>query len=231
MDFFAKLFGRKSKKQNPKPKGGKSPVNAIPMEKSEGNPEVTAFKRLVDTEQMMFKKQEFLEKKIAEQQEIAKINRTKNKAAALKALNQKKIYEDQLKQNAGKISAMEKQKESLEVSITNRVVVDAMSHVAIALKNVHKKMDVETVEEIINDINDQQDLGKEIGDLISNPASFGQPDVDEDELENELEGLIQEDLKDKFPDVPSTAQSAIKIPVKGKVNGDADAQGVTELTT
>lgn len=80
MSFFSNLFG-KSKKAAP------SPGEAI--------------QKLRDVEEMLTKKQEFLEKKRDEELLIIKKNGTKNKRVSLQALKRKKRIEKQLEQIDG----------------------------------------------------------------------------------------------------------------------------------
>nr|4ABM_A Chain A, CHARGED MULTIVESICULAR BODY PROTEIN 4B [Homo sapiens]4ABM_B Chain B, CHARGED MULTIVESICULAR BODY PROTEIN 4B [Homo sapiens]4ABM_C Chain C, CHARGED MULTIVESICULAR BODY PROTEIN 4B [Homo sapiens]4ABM_D Chain D, CHARGED MULTIVESICULAR BODY PROTEIN 4B [Homo sapiens] len=79
-----------------------------------GAMEQEAIQRLRDTEEMLSKKQEFLEKKIEQELTAAKKHGTKNKRAALQALKRKKRYEKQLAQIDGTLSTIEFQREALE---------------------------------------------------------------------------------------------------------------------
>ncbi|RXG57029.1 Charged multivesicular body protein 4b, partial [Armadillidium vulgare] len=78
MKFITKLFGVG--------KGKKSPTAG------------EAIKRLRDSEEMLIKKQDTLEKKIENEIKKARQNRTKNKSVAIQALKRKKRYEKQLLQ-------------------------------------------------------------------------------------------------------------------------------------
>jgi charged multivesicular body protein 4 len=76
-----------------------------------------------------------------------------------------------------------------------------------ALKNVHKELDVETIQDIMDDLAEQHELSNEIANAISTPVGFG-VDIDEKELEDELAELerqnISEDINQRvdFPPVP-----------------------------
>ncbi|KAL1462421.1 hypothetical protein WDU94_014255 [Cyamophila willieti] len=193
MSFFKNIFGKTEEK---------------------GPTTGEAIQKLRETEDMLIKKQEFLEKKIEQEINVAKANGTKNKRAAIQALKRKKRYEKQLQQIDGTLSTIEMQREALEGANTNTAVLTTMKNAADALKAAHKHMDVNQVHDMMDDIAEQQDVAKEISEAISNPVAFGQ-DVDEDELEKELEALEQEELdKDllklstpggELPEIPSTA--------------------------
>lgn len=209
MSLFAKLFGGGSK-------GGKAPT---PQE---------AIQRLRETEEMLAKKQEFLEKKIEQELLTAKKNGTKNKRAALQALKRKKRYEKQLGQIDGTLSTIEFQREALENANTNTEVLKNMGLAARAMKAAHENMDIDKVDDLMAEITEQQEVAQEISDVISKPIGFGE-EYDEDELMAELEELEQEEL-DKglleiegdvpLPSVPST--SLPSKPAKKKEEDDED---------
>ncbi|KAK4002640.1 charged multivesicular body protein 4b [Daphnia magna] len=178
-----------------------------------------AIQKLRETEEMLIKKQEFLEKKIDQELDIAKKNGTKNKRVAIQALKRKKRYEKQLQQIDGTISTIEMQREALEGANTNTAVLQTMGDAAKALKAAHQHMDVDKVHDMMDDIAEQQEVAREISEAISNPVAFGQ-DIDEDELERELEELEQEELDNELLNVPAaaalpsvpTAEPAAKVP-------------------
>ncbi|XP_063329799.1 charged multivesicular body protein 4b [Pelmatolapia mariae] len=209
MSLFGKIFGSGGK-------GGKAPT---PQE---------AIQRLRETEEMLAKKQDFLEKKIEQELVTAKKNGTKNKRAALQALKRKKRYEKQLAQIDGTLSTIEFQREALENANTNTEVLKNMGFAAKAMKAAHENMDIDKVDDLMAEITEQQEVAQEISDVISRPVGFGE-DYDEDELMAELEELEQEELDknlleiggtENLPSVPST--SLPSKPVKKKVEEDED---------
>ncbi|XP_063780072.1 charged multivesicular body protein 4c [Pseudophryne corroboree] len=172
--------------------------------------------KLRETEEMLTKKQEYLEKKIEQELANARRHGTRNKTAALQALKRKKRLEKQLTQIDGTLSTIEFQREALENSHTNTEVLKNMGYAAKAMKTVHQNMDVDKIDELMQDIHEQQDVAQEISDAISRPVGFGE-DFDEDELLAELEELEQEDLdkhmaSDRLPSVPSTKLPSSKHP-------------------
>ncbi|XP_072371388.1 charged multivesicular body protein 4b [Scyliorhinus torazame] len=213
MSVFGKLFGSTAK-------AGKGPS---PQE---------AIQKLRETEDMLTKKQEFLEKKIDQELLTARKHGTKNKRAALQALKRKKRYEKQLAQIDGTLSTIEFQREALENANTNTEVLKNMGFAAKAMKSAHENMDIDKVDELMQDITEQQELAQEISDAISKPVGFGE-DFDEDELMAELEELEQEELDKNLleiggaenvplPNVPSTSLPA--TPAKKKEEEDSDMQ-------
>ncbi|KAK9529618.1 hypothetical protein VZT92_013698 [Zoarces viviparus] len=212
MSLFGKLFGGGGGK------GGKAPT---PQE---------AVQKLRETEEMLAKKQDFLEKKIDLELMTAKKNGTKNKRAALQALKRKKRYEKQLAQIDGTLSTIEFQREALENANTNTEVLKNMGYAAKAMKAAHENMDIDKVDDLMADITEQQEVAQEISDVISRPIGFGD-EFDEDELMAELEELEQEELDKNLleiqgaedvplPSVPST--SLPSRPAKKKEEEDED---------
>jgi len=115
-----------------------------------------AIQKLRETEEMLIKKQEFLEKKIGQELATAKKHGTKNKRLALHALKRKKQYEKQLGQIDGTLSTIEFQREALENASTNTEVLSVMGQAAKALKAAHNHMDVDKVHDLMDDIAEQQ---------------------------------------------------------------------------
>lgn len=98
-----------------------------------------------DVEEMLIKKQEFLEKKHNEELEIIKKNGTKNKRVSIQALKRKKRIEKQLEQIDGTLTTIEYQREALENANTNNEVLKIMGTAAKALKQSHNNMDIDKV--------------------------------------------------------------------------------------
>ncbi|RVE58674.1 hypothetical protein OJAV_G00196820 [Oryzias javanicus] len=176
--------------------------------RSKGGPSAQeAIHRLRETEEMLTKKQEYLEKKIEQEIATAKKHGTKNKRAALQALKRKKRLEQQLAQIDGTLSTIEFQREALENSHTNTEVLKNMGFAAKAMKQVHQNMDLDKIDDLMQDITEQQEVAQEISEAISRP--FGDT-FDEDELLAELEELEQQELDDRMksmgglPSVPNS---------------------------
>lgn len=191
MSFLTKVFGGK--------KEDKGPTAS------------EAIQKLRETEDMLVKKQEFLEKKVEYELDLVKKNGTKNKRVALQALKRKKRYEKQLQQIDGTLATIEMQREALEGANTNTAVLQTMKLAADALKSAHQHMDVDQVHDMMDDIAEQQDVAKEISEAISNPVAFGN-DIDDEELEKELEELEQEELDRELLGTGPTADDLPAVP-------------------
>ncbi|XP_040210446.1 charged multivesicular body protein 4c [Rana temporaria] len=190
-----------------KPSGGSS------KGKKGGPSAQEALFRLRETEDMLTKKQEYLEKKIEQELAMARKHGTKNKRAALQALKRKKRLEKQLLQIDGTLSTIEFQREALENSHTNTEVLKNMGYAAKAMKTVHQNMDLDKIDELMQDIHEQQDVAQEISDAISRPVGIGE-EFDEDELMAELEELEQEDLNRHMASVTLPSVPSHKLPTR-----------------
>ncbi len=214
---MSRLFGRsKSPRDGGKNKRGGKPAAPTPAE---------AIQSLRETEDMLNKKQDFLEKKIESEIATARTNAKTNKRTALAALKRKKKYEEQLRQIDGTLTTLEHQRMMLEGASTNTAVLKNMGEASRAMKRAHGDMDIDQVHDMLDDIAEQQDISREITEAISNPVGFGH-DFDEDELEAELNDLEaeleleeQENLDKELisvgpvanlPDVPNAALPAAK---------------------
>ena len=186
----------------------------------ENEPSATeAIQKLKETEEMLEKKQEYLEKKIDTENTVAKKYAKTNKRLALQALKRRKRLEKQLNQIDRTLSTIEFQREALESSGTNTEILKNMSYAAKALKSVHEQLDVDDVQDIMDDIHEQTEISKEISEAICGVGS--NQDLDEDELNAELEAIEQEVLDKELvgmerptlelPNVP-----AEDLPVKAK---------------
>ncbi|KAK7881751.1 hypothetical protein WMY93_030160 [Mugilogobius chulae] len=165
-----------------------------------------AIHKLRETEEMLTKKQAYLEQKIQQEIATAKKHGTKDKRVALQALKRKKRYEQQLTQIDGTLSTIEFQREALENSHTNTEVLKNMGYAAKAMKKVHETLDVDKIEDMMLDIGEQQDIAREISEAISGPIG---ETYDEDELLAELAELEEEELEDTMGTLPSVPSSKL----------------------
>jgi len=197
--MLKKVFGKKDK--------GPTPQEAIA--------------KLRDMEEMLLKKQEFLEKKMNEQQQIARQNANTNKKLAMKALKTKKNMEKQVGVIDGSLQTIEFQRNTLENSTMNISVLEMMREASQAMNKANKGMKMEDVDKLMDDIQEQHEIAKEMGEVISNPIGFSDG-IDMDDLEKELEDLQQEEVEKQIitaTPVPRTlpAVPAAQVPASAKV--------------
>lgn len=175
---------------------------------------------------LLGKKEAHLQTQVTSQEQQARLLLGKNnKVGAKNALKRKKTYESQLLKIQAQMDSLEQQLYSIESANLNLETMKAMKQGASAMKNIHKGMDIDKVDETMDEIREQVELGEEISDAISRPLHAG-AEVDEDEIDEELEALAQENVKQDIvqpqglPSVPIDKVSAPRV--------SESAQGATE---
>lgn len=187
------------------------PFNLFGKKEKAVSPEET-IQKLKDSEDMLNKKSEYLEQQIEKSLKEAKMYGTKNKRQALQSLKKKKRFEQQLQQIDGTLTTIEFQREALQNARANAEILKTMQSGAKAMKTVHKDMDIDKVEDVMDEIEDQTAIAGEISDAISRPIAGYGMDADEDDLLAELEELEQEGLDEQLLDVGNEPVSNISLP-------------------
>lgn len=163
----------------------------------------TAITKLRDSEEMLEKKSKHLEAQIDKELQSAKQHGTKNKRAALNALKRKKRLEAQLNQIDNTLTTIEFQRESLMNARSNAEILSTMKDAGKAMQGIHKEVNIEKVEDVMDDIQEQQDIAAEISAAISRPIDMPGIDMDDDDLLAELEDLEQEELDNGLIQIPA----------------------------
>lgn len=147
--------------------------------------------------QMIDKKQVHMENKILEERNKAKANVVSNKMVATAALKRMKATELALEQLHNQRFQLEMQCETLESASFNVETVAVMQKGANALKDIHGKMTVDKVDNILADIQDNMQVANELSEALSNTGLSG-VDIDVHDLKNELAELEQEELNERL---------------------------------
>lgn len=189
---------------------------------------------------MLNKKLKHIETQIEEQQTIAKKNATSNKAAARTALKKKRMLEQQTDKLQAQVDNLETQLFTIENASLNVETMNAMKSGAKAMKQLHKDFNMDNIEDAMDEVREQLDIGEEISDALSRP--LGNLDYDEDELDDELELLQQEELdKNVVGDTAPLKQQPLKdlelpdisgvpqLPVSQKPEADEDEEALRAL--
>ncbi len=172
---------------------------------------------------------ESIEKKIAKlEQEIAKYSEqmkkmrdgpAKNavKQKALRVLKQKKVYEQQREALGNQSFNIEQQNMAIQSMRDTKTTITAMSMGLKEMKKEFKKVDLNKIEDLQDDLADIMEQAQEVQDVMG--RTYGMPEVDESELEAELEALGDELALDNdtsyldTPAVPSREPGADSLPV------------------
>lgn len=187
------LFGRKAA----------APKNA--------NPAATAdtIRKLREQLDTLEKRELHIEKKIVLQLEDAKKKSAgKDKRGAIFALKRKKMYEAEIEKLQGARMTLETQVMTLESAHVNMETFMALRTGANQMKAIHGQMNVDTVDDIMDDIQEEMATADEIGRAISQP--LGSQLYDDEDLEEELREMEELDLEEKMlqPAVATPADAA-----------------------
>lgn len=132
--------------------------------------------------------------------------------AAMACLKRKKVYEGQVESITQQRMNLEQQMMALEAHIINQEAFKAVQVGKNAMQNIHRQMNVESVDETMDQMAEEMDKAKEISDALGQAVG---PIVDEDDLDEELRMLQMEDSAE------AGAQGA--VPVQSTGNAELDA--------
>ncbi len=216
--MFASLFGRKS---------------APAAEKTCSTSEVTdAIIKLRDSIEIIEKKIAANDKRVlaleAEARECAKVG---NKPKALAILKKKKLLTDSNVSLESQKMNLELQCMEIENLNMNKEIINSFQTSTNLIKKFHKANDIDKVEDMMDSFAENMDDLRQVTAALSRPIVA----IDEDELESELDGLIQEDIDKQLlevggtvPDMPSVPTS--KIPTATGVAAESeDDREIREL--
>lgn len=150
--------------------------------------------KLKGTEEMLEKKQEYLDMKYDVENAKARKHARTNKRLALQALKRRKPVEEQLRKIDGAITILEFQREALENAETNIELWKTLRYALLEPhRSPHQAFHVDDVRGTLGDIHEQTEISKEISEALCDVGSKQDFDVaDYDELGAELEAIAQE---------------------------------------
>lgn len=175
---------------------------------------------------------EYLKKKINHQENIiskeilnAKCKLKKgDKKGALLCLKRKKMLENQVDNFTSQMFNLEQNIIILEGSTINKKIFETMKTNSNTLKYLNKKMDIDKISDLKDDINDHINELDELNNILAEPLNN---DFDDDELLEELnssEDDFQEDIKIELPKVPNN-----KINTLNEDKNDDEDKALKEL--
>ncbi|CAM9804755.1 unnamed protein product, partial [Heterosigma akashiwo] len=127
--------------------------------------------RLRGTIETLDKRETFIAAKIVQQTNEAKAKlKKKDQRGAMFCLKRKKMYEKEIDKLNGAKLQLEQQIFALEGAHINTEAFEASRAAVGALKAARGNIDADTVEETLDDINEEMELANEIGEAISRPA-------------------------------------------------------------
>ncbi|TYZ57279.1 hypothetical protein PybrP1_007543, partial [[Pythium] brassicae (nom. inval.)] len=185
--------------------GSAAPVKATPQATAD------TIRKIREQLETLEKRELHIEKKIGLQLEEAKKKSAgKDKRGAIFALKRKKMFEAEIEKLQGARMTLETQVMTLESAHVNMETFQALRSGANQMKAIHGQMNVDTVDNIMDDIQEEMATADEIGRAISQP--LGSTLYDDDELEEELRMMEELGLEEEALKEPAYAQPAPAVP-------------------
>mmetsp|Transcript_597 Transcript_597/g.600 ORF Transcript_597/g.600 Transcript_597/m.600 type:complete len:240 (+) Transcript_597:346-1065(+) len=201
------MFGNSARKKRQQKRN--SAKRGIPAQNSTVAAVQELQKRIVTLE----KRHKFLELKSNNLKQKAKqdvVN--KDKSAALHKLQQKKIIDKESSTLAASILKLQEQISEIQLTATTGDIVDAMRLGADVQRGLQEKLDVDSIEDLLAEIDDMKIDNEEVTDLLG--ADYRQTDAD---VEREFELLMAEDVEENMN------VAALPTPVMKSATADDDA--------
>ncbi|KAK9730789.1 Snf7 [Popillia japonica] len=139
------------------------------------------------------------------------------KAKALRVLKQKKMYEQQLENLRGQSFNMEQANFAHQTLKDTHSTVVAMKDGMKQMKKEFKKVNIEEIDDVQDELADMLDEANEIQDALG--RNYNTPEVDEDELAAELDALGDEIALD---DDTSYLDDVLKAPAAPDTKPEAE---------
>ena len=184
MNIFENLFNKKQKETETKTEKLDKEINNLKI-----------INELRENIELIEKRNLFIEthktKLIIEAK--SKLNNNDKKGALL-ILNKKKKIEEEINKNQGSQLLLENQLSNLESANLNKHIINSLSKSNKAIHTLNKDLNVDTIEELMDDIQEEQDNYNTIQSIMGQPL---QHIYEDDELNKELEELEElEELKE-----------------------------------
>ncbi|XP_014667932.1 PREDICTED: charged multivesicular body protein 5-like [Priapulus caudatus] len=160
------------------------------------------------------------------------------KQKAMRVLKQKRMYEQQRDSLMQQSFNMEQANYGIQSLKDTKVTVDAMKIANKEMKKEYKKVNIDQIEDLQDDMTDMLELADEVQESLG--RSYGMPEIDDDELEAELDALGDEIALDEdtsylddaitTPSVPSKEPGADSVAV-GEGGIPVDEFGLPQISS
>uniref|UniRef100_A0A915CWV1 Charged multivesicular body protein 5 n=1 Tax=Ditylenchus dipsaci TaxID=166011 RepID=A0A915CWV1_9BILA len=132
------------------------------------------------------------------------------KQKALRIMKQKKMYENQKDQLDNQSFNMEQSNFAIQGMKDNQITVAAMKAGLKTMQTEYKKMDINKIDTLQDEMEDMLEMNNEIQDALS--RQYDTPDIDEADLEAELDALGDDLALDSDTSYLDEAMSAPNVP-------------------
>jgi charged multivesicular body protein 5 len=147
------------------------------------------------------------------------------KQKALRILKQKRMYEGQKDQLNQQTFNMEQSNFAIQGMKDNQITVAAMADGLKTMKNEYKKLNIDKIDRLQDDMEDMLDMNNDIQEALG--RQYDTPDIDEADLEAELEALGDELQMDGDSSFLDDALTTPGIPTG--VPGHRDANPASDI--
>ncbi|KAJ7103644.1 Snf7 family [Mycena belliarum] len=137
--------------------------------------------------------------------EIAKTHlATGQKERAVTALRRRKYQQSLLLKTDGQLETLEELVSTIEFSLVEVSVLHGLKQGNEVLKEIHKEMNIETVEKLLDETQEAREYQREIGELLANNLTADEEDAVQDELlQLQAEVMREEPDGVELPSVPT----------------------------
>jgi charged multivesicular body protein 4 len=185
-------------------------------------------KVLRDNLVVLEKREEHIQKKLDQALSEAKLKaQKKDKNGALFALKRKKMYEQEISKLQGTRITLDAQILAIESAAVNIETFRAMNTGKNAMKAMRGNIDSDTVDEMMDDLQEEKDIHDAISEAISRP---GQELFDDEELLNELAELDALEMEEQMLQTPKVPETVFNLPVVPNNTIQAAGKSVVEET-
>lgn len=144
------------------------------------------------------------------------------KDRALFALRRRKYQESLLVKTDGQLENLEQLVSTIEFSLVEVSVLHGLKQGNEVLKEIHKEMNIESVEKLLDETAEARAYEKEIGELLSNSLTLDEEDAVQEELKALQEQAILEQSHEEGQQLPSVPTTELVL--EAEEAGQLDAQ-------
>jgi len=127
-----------------------------------------------------------------------------HKDRALVALRRRKYQESLLVKTDGQLESLEQLVSTIEFSLVQASVLHGLKQGNEVLKEIHKQMNVENVEKLLQETSEAQAYQREIDEMLSNTLTLDEEDAVQEELRQlQADAVRQAEPSVDLPNVPN----------------------------
>ncbi|KAJ6604537.1 Snf7 family, partial [Mycena vulgaris] len=130
---------------------------------------------------------------------------TGQKDRAVIALRRRKYQQSLLLKTDGQLETLEELVSTIEFSLVEVSVLHGLKQGNEVLKEIHKEMNIESVEKLMDETQEAREYQREIGELLANNLTADEEDAVQDELRQLQAEVMREEPADsvELPSVPT----------------------------